>query len=245
MLGWSQKKTRRIRNLAGIKAKRHKKHSCAKIPPELSAPDNLLRPYYQLKDPKHLEKGYTFKALTDPALRIWAQDFTYLWWNGRFYYMACIKELATRRIVGWCLSRHHDAEMVCTALTDALDKCPAPAILHDDRGSEYLSLKHSELCAKHNIAMSVSAAGKPPENGFMESFFSSFKHEALDIVKQCPDETKLYEHIAGWIHYYNHIRIHTALKMAPESYARILHATNKQQDQPELFCPLRRQNSSA
>lgn len=229
MLGWNKKKTRRIRNLAGIEAKRRQKRSKRLKKPEIEVPDNLLRPYYALIDKSHPERGYTFKALEDPALRIWVQDFTYIWWRGRFYYLACIKELSTRRIVGWCLSLYHDADMVCRALTGALARYTPPSILHDDRGSEYLSTKHAMLCAQHHIAMSASAAGKPSENGFMESFFSSFKAEMLDVIKNCASEAELQECISDWICYYNHNRIHTALKMSPADYANILQSINKQQ----------------
>lgn len=229
MLGWNKKKTRRIRNLAGIEAKHRQKRSKKVKKPEIKAPDNLLRPYYALIDQSHPEKGYTFKALEDPALRIWVQDFTYIRWRGRFYYLACVKELSTRRIVGWCLSLYHDADMVCRALTEALAQYSPPDILHDDRGSEYLSTKHAMLCAQHHITMSASAAGKPPENGFMESFFSSFKTEMLDVIKNCTSETELQECISDWIYYYNHTRIHTALKMSPVAYANILQDKNEPQ----------------
>lgn len=229
MLGWNRKKTRRIRDLAGIKVKRRQKRSRRQQKPEIAAPDNLLRPYYALLDEAHPEKGYTFKALEDPGLHIWVQDFTYIWWRGRFYYLAAIKELSTRRIMGWCLSLHHDADMVCQALKEALGKHPAPAILHDDRGSEYMSIQHATLCAEHNIAMSASAAGKPSENGFMESFFSSFKAEMLDVIRCSTKEMELHECIAAWIYYYNHIRIHTALKMPPERYASVLQSRHRRQ----------------
>lgn len=118
--------------------------------------------------------------------------------------------------------------MVCAALSDALAHYPPPYILHDDRGSEYLSQKHAELCTEYNIAMSASAAGKPPENGFMESFFSSFKTEMLGVIKSCTSEDELHECIVAWIYYCNHIRIHTALKMPPEAYARTLQAASPQ-----------------
>lgn len=228
-LGWNPKKTRRIRNLAGIEAKHRKKKTKRNKKPEISAPDNLLRPHYTLLDEAHPEKGYTFKALMDPRLRIWVQDFTYIWWRGKFYYLAAIKELATCRIVGWCLSRHHNADMVCIALRNAFEHHLPPKIIHNDRGSEYLSIKHAGLCNEHNIAMSSSAAGKPPENGFMESFFSSFKAEMLERIVYCKSEAELYDSIANWIHYYNHFRIHTTLKMPPVVYALLQNqATNQQ-----------------
>lgn len=229
MLGWSHKKTRRVRDLAEVKVKRRKKCARGTKKPEVAVPDNLLRPYYVLIDKAHPDKGYTFKSLEDPKLGIWVQDFTYIRWRGRFYYLACVKELSTRRIVGWCLSLHHDTDMVCTALAEALARYSAPKIVHNDRGSEYLSLKHASLCKKQHIAMSASAAGKPPENGFMESFFSGFKEEMSDVIKTCTSETGLYECIAAWLYYYNHIRIHTALKMSPADYTHIIQVGNKPQ----------------
>lgn len=228
-LGWNPKKTRRIRNLAGIEAKRYKKRSHHQQKPEILAPDNLLRPYYALKDEAHPEKGYTFKALTNSRLKIWAQDFTYIWWRGRFYYLACVKELATLRILGWRLSRHHNAEMVCKALAGALEYCSPPDIVHNDRGSEYLSIKHAKLCEEYHIAMSASSPSKPSENGFMESFFSSFKTEMLERITCCNSEAELYACIANWIHYYNHFRIHTTLKMPPATYANLQAKTTSQQ----------------
>ena len=53
----------------------------------------------------------------------------------------------------------------------------------------------------------MSKKSSPWENGFQESFYGKFKLEL--------DHPRCYEAIALQIYYYNHKRIHTALKMPP------------------------------
>ena len=126
--------------------------------------------------------------------------------------------LSSRKIVGWELRSVHDAELVCGALEDGLRKEKAPDIAHNDQGSEYLSFAFADLCKEHGITPSASDAGSPWQNGFMESFFNTFKEEMTDKMKQAKNEAELYVMVAQWIYYYNNKRIHTSLKMAPAQY---------------------------
>lgn len=223
-LKWSEGKTRRLCHLANITAKRIKKPKNNRGKSEIDAPPNLLKDYWQLKDETQPEKGYTFAKLTDPKLNIWIQDFTYIWFKGRFYYFAATNSIATRQVMGWSFGYYHTADLICDSLFDALEKHIGPSILHNDRGSEYMSEKHYKLCGLANIKMSASDSGSPWQNGFMESFFSTFKNEMRDKFCMANNTAELYEMIAQWIYYYNHERIHTALKMTPDEYARKLSA---------------------
>ena len=218
-LKWSEGKTRRLCRLTEISAKRTKKHRNNRGAPEIDAPPNLLKEYWQLKDEAHPEKGYTFIKLANPKLNIWIQDFTYIWFKGRFYYFAATNSIATRQVMGWNFGYYHTADLICDSLFDALEKHAGPKILHNDRGSEYMSEKHYKLCNLANIKMSASSPGSPWQNGFMESFFSTFKSEMRDKFCTANNPAELYEMIAQWVYYYNHERIHTALKMTPDEYA--------------------------
>lgn len=62
----------------------------------------------------------------------WAQDFTYLWFERRWHYLAVVLDLKTRQVVGWRLGTRHTSELTHEALLDALSKHDAPAILHSD-----------------------------------------------------------------------------------------------------------------
>ena len=148
----------------------------------------------------------------------WASDFTYFWFGDQFYYLATIIDVFSREIVGTSFGAFHNKELVMEALKDALKKHPAPRYLHLDQGSEYNSEAYLQLAASHGIKISMSAKGKPWENGFQESFYSQFKLE-LGPLKLFISIGELLEAIFHQIHYYNNDRIHSALKMPPKKYA--------------------------
>lgn len=196
-------RARRVMRLADIPPpKRRKKYTKASGGSK-PAPPNLLKELSLVaKYPHH----------------IWAADFTYFWFQGRFYYLATVIDLYSRQIVGWSLGTHHNADLITAALMDAVSHYQPPAIAHNDRGSEYLSRHYQTICDSLEIAASASAPGSPWENGFQESFYNNFKLELGDI-SQLADASRLHEAIALQLHYYNNRRIHTALHMSPVAYA--------------------------
>lgn len=220
-LGWSESKTRRIRNLSGIVVptprRRHRYRRSGK--PEISTPTNALRPYAVYKDAKRPQDGMDYSNMTSSGA--WAQDFTHLTFHRTEYYLAGVLDLKTRQIVGWRLGSTHSSELTHAAVLDALSKHTPPTILHSDQGSEYLSYKHRDLCAKMEITLSASDRGKPWQNGFMERWFNGFKLE-VGGLNRFSDIAALHEAIALQIYYYNHKRIHTALRMSPAAYAASL-----------------------
>lgn len=151
----------------------------------------------------------------------WVQDFTYLWFQRSWYYLAVVMDLTTRQVVGWRLGMRHSSELTHAALLDALSKHSPPRILHSDQGSEYLSYKHQLLCEKLEMTLSCSARASPWQNGFMERWFGNFKLELGDR-KKYKNSVELQEAIALQIYYYNTKRIHTALKTTPAAYAAAL-----------------------
>ena len=148
----------------------------------------------------------------------WVQDFTYLWFNHSWYYLATVLDLKTRQIVGWQFGMSHSSTLTYSALLDALSKHDPPSILHSDQGSEYLSHKHQYLCDRLEITLSCSSKASPWQNGFMERRYGNFKLE-LGPLTHYQYIAKLHEAIALQIHYYNTKRKHTALKMSPGAYA--------------------------
>lgn len=220
-LAWSEAKTRRIRNLAGVvvptASKKHRYRRGGK--PEIPAPANVLAAYATFKDKAKPQTGMDYSGMTKSGA--WVQDFTYLKLRGSWYYLAGVLDLQTRQIVGWRLGANHSAELTHAAILDALSKHAPPRILHSDKGSEYLSYKHQKLCAKMEVILSVSKRGSPWQNGFMERWFGGFKLEVGNYTK-LQDISELHEKIALRIYYYNTARIHTALKMSPAAYAASL-----------------------
>lgn len=202
-LGIGHNRARRVMRLFGLgpkrKTKNHYRTPAAAVRP---APRNLI-----------LELGL---VAARPG-HVWACDFTYLKCMGRWYYLATVIDLFTRELVGWSLSRHHDTDLILGALYDALSHYDPPQYLHFDRGSEYLSEKHLDVCANLEITISASHKASPWQNGYQERWNGTFKQE-LGSIQAVRDEGELMERVATAICYYNLDRIHTKLKNSPRKF---------------------------
>lgn len=220
-LGWSANKARRVRRLAGITIKRpgKKRRTNKAGQPEIAPPPNALKRYVVFRDEARPQNGQDYSGMTESGG--WVQDFTYIWFERQWHYLALVVNLQTRQVLGWKLGLNHTSELTYAALLDALSKYPAPTILHSDQGSEYLSYKHQLLCERLEITLSCSAKSSPWQNGFMERLIGTVKDE-LPVLASLKDLGALHEAIALTIHYYNHKRIHTALHMSPAAYAASL-----------------------
>jgi len=219
-LGWNRKKARRIRNLASVVIPiPTKKRRGRAGKPEIAAPLNILQRYARFKDELRPQDGMDYSGMVNA--HAWVQDFTYLWFERRWHYLAVVLDLKTRQVVGWSLGTRHSSELTLAALADALRKHAPPAILHSDQGSEYLSYAHQLMCERYEIQLSASNKSSPWQNGFMERWFGGFKAE-LGSLAQYKDIAELHEALALQIHYYNHDRIHSALGMSPAAYATSL-----------------------
>ena len=67
---------------------------------------------------------------------VWLADISYLPTDEGWLYLAAIKDMATREIVGWSMADHLRAELCLDALVMALQRCQPPRglIHHSDRG---------------------------------------------------------------------------------------------------------------
>jgi transposase InsO family protein len=229
VLGWGANKTRRIRLLAGVSAATYRRNNTRQTSPvaEITAPANALKPYVRFITPDRPQAGQTYSAMTDSGA--WVQDFTHVRCGRQWYYLAVIIELASRRVVGWSVGAAHDTSLTLSALQYALKRHSPPPILHSDQGSEYLSYAHRDICTAYEITLSCSTRSSPWQNGFMESFFGKFKPELGNPARYNTPET-LYEMVAKNIYHYNHIRIHTKLKMSPAAYAARLKEQKESRD---------------
>lgn len=148
----------------------------------------------------------------------WVADFTYLPFHGKFIYLSTIMDMLTREIIAWNTSGRHDSELVLQTLIQGVKKRGKPKVFHSDQGSEYKSEKFQAILKKYQVRQSMSIKSSPWQNGFQESFYSGFKVD-LGHPESSESSGELTEAIAQTIYYYNHKRIHTALKMPPSIYA--------------------------
>jgi transposase InsO family protein len=157
-------------------------------------------------------------------------DITYLpLSNGRWCYLATFQDKLTRRIIGWEVAGQMTADLVVKALQMALRGgriCPN-AIIHTDRGSQYVSDVYRNLLQAHALRQSMSGKGNCYDNAQAESFFSRFKAELVEggvfeSVEQARTET--FSYIEG---YYNRIRLHSSLGyLSPMEFEKQLKIKN-------------------
>jgi putative transposase len=73
------------------------------------------------------------------------------------------------------------ADLACDALRMAVfsRKRPKDVIVHSDRGSQYCSHAYRQRLQQQDLLGSMSAKGNCYDNACAESFFHSFKVEAI------------------------------------------------------------------
>lgn len=150
----------------------------------------------------------------------WAGDMTYLKTGHGPLYMAAIIDLFTRKVIGWSFSRNHDADLVTGALQMSLatEKPKIGCLYHSDQGSEYRSTLYQEALKKAKIKPSMSRAGTPTDNAYVESFFSTLKNELVHhwVFK---NHVECVARIVDYIDFYNSDRLHSGLNyMSPKTY---------------------------
>jgi transposase InsO family protein len=149
---------------------------------------------------------------------IWASDFTYLKIGKKNVYVCTVMDLYTKKIIGLSILTNHTVQLTINALMQALNNHPRPEIFHSDNGREYDAKDFRNILMNLGIQISRSAPGCPWENGYQESFYDKFKIELGD-PNRFHSLGELTFEIYQQIHYYNHNRIHTALKCSPVQFA--------------------------
>jgi putative transposase len=143
----------------------------------------------------------------------WVADITYIATAEGWLYLACIMDLASRKIVGWSMSERMKADLVCQALKSAYwrRKPPAGLIMHSDRGSQYAGETHRQLIKDYRMIQSMSRRGNCWDNAAMESFFKTLKVERVHLLRY--DTRALAKlDIVDWIEgFYNQQRIHSSI----------------------------------
>lgn len=143
----------------------------------------------------------------------WVADITYIATVEGWLYLACIMDLASRRIVGWSMSNRIKADLVCQALKSAFwqRKPPPGLIMHTDRGSQYASKEHCALIKDFRMQQSMSRRANCWDNAPMESFFKTLKVERVEQVRyQTRAEARL--DLVDWIEgFYNRRRLHSSI----------------------------------
>ncbi|MFD3262332.1 IS3 family transposase, partial [Paenibacillus lentus] len=149
-------------------------------------------------------------------------DITYMrYGRGKWAYLSCVKDGATKEILAHYLSSSLELSIVertLALLTDRLSGNIHPeAIFHSDQGMHYTHARIRNLIKGYGFKQSMSRKGNCWDNAPMESFFGHLKDE-LDY-RYCDSIEELRLRVDQYISTYNTERYQWTLKrMTPEEY---------------------------
>ena len=141
-----------------------------------------------------------------------------------FCYVALLTDVYSRRILGWRVTTSKTTPLVMSVLEQALftrrrtnaEFTTTGLVHHSRRGSQYTSLAFTEALLEAGIAGSIGSVGDALDNALMESTIGLFKTELVDRHdRSWTGRAELERETAGWVHWYNTARLHSALGQVP------------------------------
>ncbi|MFG3421038.1 IS3 family transposase [Micromonospora sp. NPDC048063] len=165
------------------------------------------------------------RVFTAPAPNVaWCGDMTEIRTDEGKLYLATVIDLYSRRILGYAMGAHHNAELVVAALNMAAvtrGGSVEGVIFHSDRGSEYASADFAQACARWKVRQSMGRVGSCFDNAVAEATFSTIKVEYVHR-RHFRTRTEARLKIATWItDFYNRRRRHSVCDWrSPADYER-------------------------
>ncbi len=121
------------------------KHRLKRLMKEMNIVPFAAKKFKVTKDSNHNKR--VFENLLDKEFHADAPnqkrvgDFTYIWTNEGWLYLAIVIDLFSRKVVGWSMSTDMDARLVVSTFNMAVNsrKPQSGLIFHSDKGSQYCS----------------------------------------------------------------------------------------------------------
>ena len=136
-------------------------------------------------------------------------------------HLASVLDIFSRRVIGFALSGHHDADLAYGALAMAVavrGGQVAGVIMHTDQGSEYTAQTFRQACHRLGIRQSMGRPGSALDNAAIEAWHSTLEFE-LRGRESFATKATARTRVAAWIDEYNRERRHSALGMhSPVDY---------------------------
>ena len=189
---------RSIKEEHGIKCRRHKRF---KVTTDSD--------HNKLVYPNVLDQKFDANRPNDA----WVSDITYIWTAEGWLYLAGVKDLYTKELVGYAINKRMTADLVCRALNMAIkNKRPNKGlIVHSDRGSQYCSHAYHKIIKQHHFIGSMSGRGNCYDNAPIESFWGVLKNELVYHQDYKTRFTAINDIIRYIELYYNQTRIQKGL----------------------------------
>lgn len=158
----------------------------------------------------------------DKPNQVWVGDITYIPTGEGWLYLAIVKDLCTKMVVGYAFSQRIDTALTLEALRMAYrrQKPDKGLIFHSDRGVQYAAGSYRQQLQRFHITQSMSRKGDPYDNAVAENFFSCLKCEMVHLTHfDTRDQARnaVFTYIEG---FYNSFRPHSGIGwLTPKEFA--------------------------
>jgi len=147
-------------------------------------------------------------------------------------YLDSVLDVGSRRVLGFALGEHHDADLAYGALAVAVavrgGQVPG-VIFHTDQGSEYTADAFRAACERMGICQSMGRPGSALDNAVIESWHSTLEFE-LRRLEHYATRAAARAGVAAFIEDYNYHRRHSALgRISPVAYEQALAAAGRKE----------------
>lgn len=120
----------------------------------------------------------------DVPNRVWLTDITEHPTAEGVLYMCAVKDVWSRRIVGYSIADRMTSRLAVNALEMAVDRRGpaevAGCVVHADRGSQFRSRAYVQALERHRLRGSMGRVASSADNAAMESFFALLQKNVLN-----------------------------------------------------------------
>ena len=189
----------RLMRVHGIRAKRGRLMSRRRAAPPARRPEvvDLVRRRF----------------VADGPNRLWCTDITQIRTAEGWLCAAVVIDVYSRMIISWSVAERQHLDLALDAIDAAIKaRRPQPGgVVHSDRGYQFTSWEWLARLDKAGLLPSIGAVGTALDNALMESWFSSFKTEALYPYPQPATRAEARTILFRHIDFHNRRRLHSSL----------------------------------
>jgi transposase InsO family protein len=186
----------------------------------LTRPDKAAAPVADL-----VRRDFTASDINEK----WCGDLTEIPCDEGKLYLATVEDLASRRLPGFAIGEHHDAELATGAILMAAAVRGGNirgVVFHSDKGGEYTGDLFARACTTLGVTQSMGRVGSALDNAAAESFNSTLEWELLSR-RHFATKDQARREVARFIDRYNNRRRHSSCEMrSPVAYEELLAARN-------------------
>ena len=159
--------------------------------------------------PNLLKRQFSFEQPN----QAWVGDITYIPTGEGWLYLAAVKDLCTKKVVGYAFSNRIDTQLTLSALDMAVRReRPGPGLIfHSDRGVQYAAEAFRHRLVALGIRQSMSRKGDPYDNPVAENFFSCLKCELVHLRRYDSRRAAQADIFAYIEAFYNTLRPHSSI----------------------------------